>query len=190
MAAAFRISALGAPHSKEPPAPVRSLLRVCIPRRRDYANQLCTNRVGLRNARWTKLFHVARHNKTRHQTMSRHAPLPSRNATGSAERMCAASKEDFAIRAVTTSRKCRARIPAANKTRVSCSVPARWRWRTRCSAIAPGAGKQPSCAPPPERRGRRQRCGRASGPSTVERKIVTVREKRRALSFVPRARGR
>jgi hypothetical protein len=35
VAAAFRISALGAPHSKEPPAPVRSLLRVCIPRRRD-----------------------------------------------------------------------------------------------------------------------------------------------------------
>ena len=39
VAAAFRISALGAPQ-KKPPAPVRSMLRVCIPRRRDYANQL------------------------------------------------------------------------------------------------------------------------------------------------------
>jgi hypothetical protein len=40
VAAAFRISALGAPYLKEPPAPVRSLLRVCIPRRRDQTNQL------------------------------------------------------------------------------------------------------------------------------------------------------
>ena len=35
VAAAFRISALGAPYFKSPPAPVRSMLRVCIPRRRD-----------------------------------------------------------------------------------------------------------------------------------------------------------
>ena len=35
VAAAFRISALGARYFKSPPAPVRSMLRVCIPRRRD-----------------------------------------------------------------------------------------------------------------------------------------------------------
>ena len=35
VAAAFRISALVPPIQKSPPAPVRSLLRVCIPRRRD-----------------------------------------------------------------------------------------------------------------------------------------------------------
>src|SRR5215469_14818389 len=35
VAAAFRISALVPPDLNEPPAPVRSLLRVCIPRRRD-----------------------------------------------------------------------------------------------------------------------------------------------------------
>ena len=40
VAAAFRISALGAPQ-KKPPAPVRSMLRVCIPRRRDYESTYC-----------------------------------------------------------------------------------------------------------------------------------------------------
>jgi hypothetical protein len=39
VAAASRISALGAPQPQNPPAPVRSMLRVCIPRRRDYSNQ-------------------------------------------------------------------------------------------------------------------------------------------------------
>jgi hypothetical protein len=44
VAAAFRISALVAPFQKSPPAPVRSLLRVCIPRRRDQTNQLPTTK--------------------------------------------------------------------------------------------------------------------------------------------------
>jgi hypothetical protein len=46
VAAAFRISALGAPIQKSPPAPVRSLLRVCIPRRRDstYLRRIARNR--------------------------------------------------------------------------------------------------------------------------------------------------
>jgi hypothetical protein len=39
VAAASRISASGVPYPQDPPAPVRSMLRVCIPRRRDYANQ-------------------------------------------------------------------------------------------------------------------------------------------------------
>jgi len=44
VAAAFRISALVAP-IKRAPAPVRAVLRVCIPRRRDQTNQLPTTKI-------------------------------------------------------------------------------------------------------------------------------------------------
>src|SRR6185437_10329077 len=61
------MSALGArsPY-KRPPAPVRPLLRVCDFHAAATMRLNCVAiGVGFRNARWTKLVYVARHNKTR-----------------------------------------------------------------------------------------------------------------------------